>query len=60
VVNKRQITALDRALARHQAEVAKVRDKLEDAISEWEDLRDGCREAYDDIQRARDALSRLV
>ena len=60
MLTKRKIAALDKALAARQAEVAKARDKLDDTISEWEELRENCIEAHDDLQRARDALSRLV
>lgn len=40
--------------------VGKERDKLDDLIGELEHLKETCREAYDDLQRARDALSELV
>ena len=60
MITKRRLDALDRVIAKKQAEVAKVRDRLDDAIAEWEELREHCREAHDDLQSARDALSRLV
>lgn len=60
MLTKRKIATLDRALAARQAEVAKARDKLDDTISEWAELKEHCEEAYDELQRARDALSRLV
>ena len=40
--------------------VAKERDKLDTLISEAEDLREDCEEAWDHMQRARDALSEMV
>jgi hypothetical protein len=40
--------------------VGKERDKLDDLIGELEHLKENCREAYDDLQRARDSLSELV
>ncbi len=43
-----------------KAAVAAERDKLDDLIGELEHLRANCDTAYDDLQRARDALSELV
>lgn len=40
--------------------VATERDKLDDFISELEQLKENCAEAHDCLQRARDALSELV
>lgn len=40
--------------------VGKERDKLDDLIGELEHLKENCREAYYDLQRARDSLSELV
>ena len=42
-----------------QKAVAKERDKLDDAISEMEMLKEDCAEAWDALQEAMDALSRL-
>ena len=36
------------------------RDKLDALIAESEDLREDCEEAWDHMQRARDALSEMV
>lgn len=51
-------------LEARMADVAKVRDKLDDTIREVRDdletLRDDCQEAHENLQCARDALSRLV
>lgn len=40
--------------------VGKERDKLDEAISELQMLREDCDEAFDALQTARDALSRMV
>lgn len=40
--------------------VAAERDKLDEAISDMESLRESCVNAYDCLQDARDALSELV
>ena len=40
--------------------VGKERDKLDDLIAEIADLRENCDEAWDHMQRARDALSEMV
>jgi hypothetical protein len=42
------------------AGIAKERDKLDEAISEMEVLRENCDTAWNDLQSARDALSELV
>lgn len=40
--------------------VTSERDNLDEFISELEQLKENCSEAYDCLQRARDALSELV
>lgn len=40
--------------------VAAERDRLDEFIGETEHLRENCRSAWEDLQRARDALSELV
>lgn len=40
--------------------VAAERDKLDEFISELEQLKWNCQEAYDSLHTARDALSELV
>ncbi len=47
-------------LKKRQAEVAKVRDKLRTDVEEIEMLKDSCERAYDDLQRAIEALSELA
>ena len=59
-MNKRQIQALVKNLDKRMQEVAKVRDKIDDDISQFEQLREDCEKAYDSLQDARDALSELV
>jgi len=59
-MNKRQIDSSIKQIAKRMADVAKARDRLDDAISEASDLREHCSEAWDDLQRARDTLSQLV
>ena len=55
-----QLTKLLKQLDARMKGVAKERDKLDTTIDTFVSLLDDCREAYDDLQRARDALSRLV
>ena len=50
----------EKHVEKRMLDIAKTRDKLDDTISEMEELRDNCNEAYDHLQDARDALSRLV
>lgn len=59
-MTKSQLTKAIAQIDKHMKGVAEQRDKLDDAISDMEELREHCIEAYDDLQRARDALSRLV
>jgi len=40
--------------------VGRERDKLDDLISELEELRDCCDRSWQDLQAARDALSELA
>ena len=42
------------------AKVAKVRDELDDFIDTLTGLREGCNEAWENLHRARDALSEMV
>jgi len=57
MLTKKQIAAMMAKIEKHRAAVGKVRDKLDEAIGEMEALRDCCDTAWDDLQRARDALS---
>lgn len=63
-MTKQAIARAMKQLEARMADVAKVRDKLDDTIREVRDdletLRDDCQEAHENLQCARDALSRLV
>lgn len=59
-MNSKSINSLDKRLAREMADLAKLRDRLDETISTAEELRDHCSEAWEDLYRARDAMSRLV
>lgn len=60
MISKSRLQKMIATLDKRKAEVAAVRDKIDDAISDFEQLKDDCTEAWEDLQRARDALSRLV
>lgn len=47
-------------IEKHEIALAKERDKLDELIAHLSQLRDDCDEAIDDLQRARDALSKFV
>jgi len=55
-----EISKFDKILAARQKGVAAERDKLDDSIDEMGMLRDNCDEAWNCLQDARDALSKLV
>jgi hypothetical protein len=57
---KKQIDKFDKMMEQELTKVGKVRDGLDEKISEMSDLRENCEEAWDNLQRARDALSELV
>lgn len=52
--------AAKKLLEKRLKEVCAIRDKLRDDISEFEDLKDDCEQAYDNIQSAIDKLSELA
>ena len=60
LITDRQVAALMRKIEKHRDAVAKTRDALDDAIAELEGLKGCCDEAWDNLQRARDALSELA
>lgn len=60
MMTKTQIKTIIKKIEKHQQAVAKQRDSLDDFISEIEGLKFSCESAWDDLQRARDALSELV
>lgn len=59
-MNKRQTQSIVKGIEKHMAKVAKARDDLDDFISTLDELREDCRNAYDCLQDARDALSEMV
>lgn len=59
-MKKRTVESWKKEIERQRKIVAKVRDGLDDAISEMEGLRDCCDRAADDLMNARDALSELA
>lgn len=57
---KKQIRAWKAVLKQRVREVAVVRDTIRDDISDMESLAECCDRAYDDMQRAIEALSELA
>lgn len=57
---KRKVNNWIKQIERRKNSVAKERDKLDAMISEMEDLREDCDEAWRLLDDARDALSRIV
>ena len=55
-----QARKIIKQIEKHERAVAKARDDLDDYIGTLDQLRGDCDEAWDDLQRARDALSRFV
>ena len=47
-------------IAQHQESIASERDRLDDFIDDLKGLRESCRDALEDLESARDALSRLA
>jgi uncharacterized coiled-coil DUF342 family protein len=60
MATKTQITALMKQIDKRKDAVSKERDKIDDLIGDLQSLKEDCDEAYDALQTARDALSRLV
>jgi len=46
-------------LEQHLREIGDLRDKITDSMTDLEELENNCREAYDSLEEAIDALSRL-
>ena len=59
-MTKTEQIRVDRVLKKELEAVAKTRDHLDVVIFELSELREHCKEAWDALQTARDALSRLV
>jgi len=47
-------------ISKHEARIAKDRDKIDEFIGHLEQLSDNCCAALDSLRDARDALSELV
>lgn len=47
-------------IAHHQEAIAAERDRLDAFIDDLKGLRESCRDALEDLESARDALSRLA
>ena len=60
LLTQRQINSIMKKIEKHRDAVARDRDALDNAIAELEGLRGTCDEAWDNLQRARDALSELA
>lgn len=60
LLTAKQVAAMVRKIEKHRDAVGKTRDALDDAIAELEGLKGCCDEAWDNLQRARDALSELA
>ena len=52
-----KLSAIVRQIDKRRDAVGKERDRLDDMIGDLEALRETCNEAWDCLQRARDALS---
>jgi len=59
-MTKSKIQKWLKAIERQQDTIEKERDRLDDMIANMEDLKDDCYEAWEHLDNARDALSRLV
>lgn len=60
MLNKRQIKSLANRIEKAKMNIAKQRDILRDLLIEVDEIREHCDEAYDDLDRAIDGLSRLL
>jgi hypothetical protein len=60
MLSKRQIKSLANRIEKAKMNIAKQRDILRDLLIEVDEIREHCDEAYDDLDRAIDGLSRLL
>lgn len=60
MLNKREIKSLAYRIEKAKMNIAKQRDILRELLWEVEEIREHCDEAYDDLDRAVDGLSRLL
>ena len=52
-----RIATMVKQIEKRRDAVGKERDRLDDLIGDLTGLRESCERAWDDLQRARDALS---
>lgn len=60
MLSKRQIKSLANRIEKAKMNIAKQRDILRDLLIEVDEIGEHCDEAYDDLDRAIDGLSRLL
>jgi chromosome segregation ATPase len=60
MLDKIDIENFNKKITEAQARIGIERDKIDELISEMEMLKENCEEAFDNLQRTRDALSELV
>jgi hypothetical protein len=60
IMTKRQIESMMKKIEKHRDAVGRTRDALGEAIGALEGLRSCCEDAWDNMQRAHDALSELA
>jgi len=59
MITKTTISNFIKKIDKKQIKIGKERDSLDDLISDMAQLREDCSEAWDNLQDARDALSRM-
>lgn len=59
-MDKRTIVSIKRKIERAKVRIGKERDALRDLVDELDSLHDDCSEAFESLEVAVDALSRLV
>jgi len=60
MLTKRTARSIVAQIEKHEQKVSQARDDLDEFIGGLENLRYDCEEALEDLNRARDALSRWV
>ncbi|MNK14336.1 hypothetical protein D3C87_324470 [compost metagenome] len=59
-MNKREVKSIVTRLQKAQQKIADQRDILRDLLDEVNAIKEHCEEAYDDLDRAVDGLSRFL
>ncbi len=59
-MNKSQYAKIVKNIEKHMNQIGKERDSLDDMIDQLNSLKEDCEQAWDCLQEARDALSRMV